>query len=64
MKAAIEKGRGFLTSNLAMAQGGPKSLAAYALIKTGTNKADAVIQDAIKAAIKEVEAITVPACRG
>ncbi len=55
IRAAIEKGRAYLADKLAGSKGGPKSLAAYALVKTGTNKADAGIQDAVKTALDLIE---------
>jgi hypothetical protein len=53
--AAIQKGRGYLAQQVKGAFGGAKSLAAYALLKTGTQPDDPVIQEALAAAVNAVE---------
>lgn len=55
VNAAIQKGRAYLGSKLDGAAGGQKSLAAYALVKTGTDKADPRIQGAVAATLKAVQ---------
>jgi hypothetical protein len=53
--SAIQKGRAFLNSKLQNSSGGPKSLAAYALVKTGTPTTDPAIQAALQHALTEIE---------
>lgn len=51
--AAIQRGNRYLLNHLKDASGSRKSLAAYALIKTGVNTSEPAIQDAIANALKE-----------
>lgn len=55
VQAAIQKGQGYLSSKLADLRDGPRSFAAYALLKTGFNKDDARIQGAIAEAVKAAD---------
>lgn len=55
VNAAIQKGRSYLVSKLDGASGGQKSLAAYALLKSGTDKSDPGIQAAVEAALLAAE---------
>lgn len=55
VKAAIQKGQAYLLSKLEGLSEGQKSLAAYALVKTGAATNDPRIQNAVDAAIKASE---------
>ncbi len=53
IKAAIDRGRAFLTKNIQGTSRGGQSLAAYALLKSGTDKNDAVLQPALANALDD-----------
>lgn len=53
IQAAIRKGQAHLLSTIANLREGPKSFAAYALVKTGIDKSDQRIQDAVAHAVSE-----------
>ncbi len=55
INAAIQRGRAYLQTHVKSYRGGEKSLAAYALLKTGSNKRAPEIEEAIQAALKEAE---------